>query len=66
MSLEKDTTKTIAVEFFQWWWNQPLGKNTEEGFETWWEQNGNRFPALECDWAGCPSLEVSCVPAEED
>ena len=36
-SMDKDTAKKMATDFFRWWYNQP-GTNTDQGFDEWWEQ----------------------------
>lgn len=36
--------KDIATEFFRHWYNYP-GTNTDQGFDSWWEINEERFGA---------------------
>ena len=42
MSVRQEDAKKIAVEFFQWWNDQPK-TNTEQGFREWWFMNHTRF-----------------------
>lgn len=39
--------KVVAVEFFQWWWNQP-GTNTAQGFDEWAAGEGAELIAEVC------------------
>lgn len=34
----EEEVKKYCTQFFYYWYNSP-GKNTEEGFNKWWEQN---------------------------
>lgn len=34
--------KRIAIDFFYHWWNT-RGNSTEEGFDNWWEKNGENY-----------------------
>jgi len=39
---DKETVKKLCTTFYYWWHNQK-GTNTEEGFETWWKDNGKKI-----------------------
>lgn len=41
-ALNKSALKLIATQFYFWWAHQP-GTNTYQGFDAWWEAEGERF-----------------------
>lgn len=55
MELGKEIAKKIATDFYYWWHNQP-GTNTQDGFDSFWEQ----YSLADLNE---PSSESSCYPS---